>query len=212
METSEGDARIIGRLLYFSDAVFAIVLTLLVLELHPPHIESMEAFWPVLQGLAPSFVGFVASFALVMIFWAAHMAITRRLAVFDWPTVWFNGLFLMTIAVTPFASAMLGQTHAFPLAWRLYCAVMIAASATQSLLILCIMRDRGRLLAGGVTWRERVWRLLRSLSPGIAFGTGLYLNVTGAYSWSYLCWALIPVILVLSQLAVGPRGESAPQR
>ena len=74
------EMRMVDRMLFFSDAVFAIVLTLLVLELRPPEASDDAGLAIALKALSPKFFAFAASFALVSIFWTAHMAITRRLA------------------------------------------------------------------------------------------------------------------------------------
>jgi uncharacterized membrane protein len=206
MESKTSDAQAISRLVNFSDGVFAFAVTLLALELTPPAIANQEAFWQVLHALIPKFIVFASSFGLVLIFWAAHVTITRRLIVFDWPTAWLNGLFLLTIALMPFASAMLGESAVFVLAWRLYSIVLIAASLAQSLLVICIMRDGGRLI-GGCDWRERAWRLTRALSPAIAFGVGVYLSVRGLAGWSILSWTLIPIIMALGQVAFRARAR-----
>ncbi|MFZ2030755.1 MAG: TMEM175 family protein [Vitreimonas sp.] len=197
---------IVGRLLTFSDGVFAFALTLLVLELQPPHIASEADFWPAMIALAPKLIVFVSTFALIFVFWAAHMSTMRRLRAFDWPVLWVNGIFLLTIAVMPFASAMLGDTEVFALSWRVYCAELVAASLAQSLLVLVVMRDGGRLV-GGATMRERLWRLTRSLSPGLAFAAGLAMSVMGEIGLSTLCWILIPVLMSISGLLFGPRKQ-----
>ena len=204
------DARMVERMLFFSDAVFAIVLTLLVLELRVPTVEGDAALADALRGLTAKFVAFGASFALVAIFWAAHMTITRRLAVFDWPVAWLNLIFLFTIAVMPFVSALIGEYGAFGLAWRIYCVTLVAASLAQTVLVLAVMRDKGRLI-GGIAGREIAWRLSRALSPGIAFGTGLWLSYNGEPGLSALCWILIPVVMVFARLILNPgRGGNVP--
>jgi uncharacterized membrane protein len=197
---------IIGRLLTFSDGVFAFALTLLVLELQPPAIRDEAAFWPAMIALAPKLIVFISTFALIFIFWTAHMAIMRRLKVFDWPTVWVNGLFLLTIAVMPFASALLGDMNVFAEAWRVYCAELIAAGLAQSLLVLVVMRGGGKLV-GGITKRERIWRFTRALTPGIAFAAGLALSLSGETGLATVCWVLIPILLALSGALFGPRKQ-----
>jgi uncharacterized membrane protein len=199
---------IIGRLLTFSDGVFAFALTLLVLELQPPAIPSEAVFWPTMIALAPKLAVFVGTFALIFIFWAAHMAIMRRLKVFDWPTVWANGFFLLTIAVMPFASALLGDMNVFTQAWQVYCAELIAAGIAQAILVLVVMRGGGKLM-GGITTRERIWRFSRALTPGIAFAAGLALSLNGETRLATICWVLIPVLLMLSGALFGPRKRRA---
>jgi uncharacterized membrane protein len=62
-------ARLVDRMVFFSDAVFAIVLTLLVLELRPPHVAPGGDLWPALWIIRHAFVSFALSFGLVAIFW-----------------------------------------------------------------------------------------------------------------------------------------------
>lgn len=201
-EDSAGE-RLTHRALAFSDAIFAVALTLLVLELRPPAHDA-----PLLEGLlalVPRLAAFAGSFALVSIFWAAHMALTRRLAAFDWPTVWVNLVFLFVIVLMPFASALLGEHGATRLVWQVYCAVLVAASLAQTALWLVASRDKGRLLAGGVTWRERGFRTLRALSPGIAFGAGLWAAGTSFAPWSVYCWVLILPVALVARLLFGSK-------
>lgn len=198
------DHRMTSRVLFFSDAVFAIVLTLLVLELHAPGPLSDGDLAVALAELAPKFVAFAGTFVVVVIFWAAHMAITRRAQVFDWPFLWVNAIYLLTIAITPFASALIGENGTFGLAWRFYCVVLIAASIAQLLLLLTLARGGGRLM-GGISMRELIWRVLRAVSPGIAFGIGLYLSLRGEARLSALCWALIPPFLLAAQALAPPK-------
>ena len=202
---SAPDARMVDRMLFFSDAVFAIVLTLLVLELRVPIVEGDAALAEALRGLTAKFVAFAASFALVSVFWAAHMTITRRLVAFDWPVAWLNLIFLFTIAVMPFVSALIGEYGTFGLAWRIYCATLVAASLAQSLLVLALTGDGGKLV-GGITGREIAWRLSRALSPGIAFGIGLWLSYNGEPRLSALCWIIIPIVMIFARLILSPGG------
>lgn len=202
--TETFDARMVSRMLFFSDAVFAIVLTLLVLELRPPVVEGDAALADALIGLTPKFVAFFSSFALISIFWSGHVAMTRRYSVFDWPTAWVNLLFLFTIGMMPFVSALIGEHGMFGLAWRAYCAVLVAASLAQTALFVTMTRNGGRAV-GGITMRQKAWRGLRSLSPGIAFGVGLALSNAGYAGLSALCWLLIPVVLLVAQALFGER-------
>ena len=210
MSEAEGggssDGRMISRMLFFSDAVFAIVLTLMVLELRPPAAETDAELVEAIIGLAPKFVAFFASFALVSVFWAGHMAITRKISAFDWPAAWLNLVFLFTIAVMPFVSGLLGERGVFGVAWQSYCIVLIAASLAQTAFLLALTRGNGRFVTA-VSGRDRIWRTVRALSPGIAFAVGLVLSLHGQHRLSQFCWVLIPVILVVARLFVGPRKE-----
>lgn len=212
MSAEEGggspDGRMIARMLFFSDAVFAIVLTLLVLELRPPHAETDAELLDAIIALTPKFVAFFASFALVSVFWAGHMAITRRVSAFDWVSAWLNLVFLFTIAVMPFVSGLIGEFGVLGTSWQAYSIVLIAASLAQTAFLLALTRGNGKFMAD-VTARDRVWRVVRALSPGIAFGIGLVLSLQGQQRLSQFCWVLIPVILVLTRVVVRPHKAAA---
>jgi uncharacterized membrane protein len=203
-----GNVRLLQRMLFFSDAVFAIVLTLLVLELHlPPGITEANLFRGVLATM-PKLAAFATTFALVAVFWIAHLTITRRLREFDWAAAWVNLLFLFTIALTPFASTLL-QFGVFGNAWRLYCLELIAVGIAQMILFAVINRGGGRLV-GGVSRRVFWHRFTRASSPALSFAILLALNSMGYTRLSfYLCWFMIPAIFILARFTLGPREESA---
>ena len=84
-----GSHRLVERRLFFSDAVFAIVLTLLVLDLRlPAGITEANLFRGVLDTV-PKLAAFAMTFALVSEFWIAHVTLTRRLMEFDWAAGWW---------------------------------------------------------------------------------------------------------------------------
>lgn len=200
------DGRLVDRMLFFSDAVFAIVLTLLVIELHPPQAPVGErAFGPEAARAFNHIILFAMSFALVSIFWAAHMQVTRRLAAFDWPTVWANLLFLFPITLMPFASATLATQGVSVFSWKVYSAVLVAASLGQTFLWLVASRQRGRLISEGVGWREWAFRTLRGLSPGISFGAGYVAASAGRLDLAVWCWTLILPVMMLAAALFGAR-------
>lgn len=204
------DTRMLERLLFFTDAVFAIVLTLLVLELRPPEHLSSQPLAASLGAMSDRFVAFAMSFALVAVFWAAHLSTLRKLKDFDWPTAWLNLLFLFPVCLMPFVSALVGQTRFGPGAWVLYSSIIVAASAVMLTLWLVMTRDGGRRI-GGAGLRERAYRAVRAAAPGVGFSLGLTLMALGYGRLSVYCWLWIPVQLVLAQVLFGPRREgSAP--
>lgn len=201
------DARLVDRMVFFSDAVFAIVLTLLVLELRPPPtswLDDVALSKGLVNETLPHFIAFAISFALVSVFWAAHLRITRRLIAFDWLVAVVNLLFLFTIGLMPFVSALLGLHIASTLAMQVYSAALLAASVTQTMLWLTITRDGGRLI-GGVDRREFIVGLLRAMSPGIVFAI-----VLGMIHYGYLDearWApltIVPILLLTRFIAGRP--------
>jgi uncharacterized membrane protein len=193
--------RMVDRMLFFSDAVFAIILTLLALELRPPEgfIADQDKLLSAILDGSHHIFAFTASFAIIGIFWAAHMRITRDLRVFDWPVAAANMVFLFTIALLPYATALTATQGWTSIGFRVYAGVIVAASLAQMVLFAIESRSGGRAL-GGMSGQERAYRLLRSSSPGIAFGTGMVLSFMGEPIWAANCWVLIPVVMLAARI------------
>jgi uncharacterized membrane protein len=200
--SGSGSGTLLARMLFFSDAFFAIVLTLLVLELRlPTGVTDASLFRGVLE-MEPKLVAFAITFALVGVFWVAHVSIMRRLNAFDWLVAWVNLLFLFTVALTPFVSSLLGEYSVFGNAWRLYCMALIAIGSAQFVLFLVIYRGNGRLI-GGVGRREFWHRLIRAVSPAASFALLLALSLMGfTRSSVFLSFLIVPITLVLVRVSL----------
>jgi uncharacterized membrane protein len=198
--------RPLERMLFLSDAVFAIVLTLLVLELHAtPDVTDANLFRSGIVAMMPKLVAFVTSFFLVSVFWIAHVSIARRLTTFDWAAAWVNLIFLFTIALTPFVSGLLGAYSVLGNAWRIYCLALIAIGTAQLVLFLVIYRGNGRLV-GGVTGREFRHRLVRASSPAVGFSVVLMISLLGWPRTSFVAsWGVIPALLIAASIVFGER-------
>ncbi|MEQ1818281.1 MAG: TMEM175 family protein [Terricaulis sp.] len=202
------DHRLIDRLLFFSDAVFAIVLTLLVIELHPPELPpSSPEFYEELSTTLMHVIFFAMSFGLVSIFWVAHMSLLRRLQAFDWPVAWINLAFLFTITLMPFGTSMLMAQGMTQISWQIYSTILIGASLGQTLLWLFVSRGGGRLM-GGVDWRELLLRTMRGLAPGIAFAAGFYAAYIDRMDLAVWCWVLIVPLMLVFRVAFAPTRAS----
>lgn len=88
------------RVVFFSDAVFAIAITLLVLEIKPPHLEELNerALGHALLGLFPKFIGFVISFMITGLMWIEHHRIFRYIKDYDAGLLWRNLLLLLCVS------------------------------------------------------------------------------------------------------------------
>jgi uncharacterized membrane protein len=99
------------RLMFFSDAVFAIAITLLVIEIKIPHLHNGDLgdAWASLRALIPNFMGYVLSFVVIGRFWMAHHAVMqvpeRHVNALMWP----NLILLMVVAFMPFATANMAE-------------------------------------------------------------------------------------------------------
>lgn len=120
------------RLVFFSNAVFAIAITLLVIEIHPPdltHQASDADHWEALAHLIPNFVGFVISFAVVGMFWVGHhrsFMLARRC---DSRILKWNMGLLAVIAFMAFVTACLSASINDRVPSLVYSVTLLAASA-----------------------------------------------------------------------------------
>jgi uncharacterized membrane protein len=202
------DERLLNRVIFFTDAVFAIVLTLMVLDLKPPPFDSPLGNGDAMRSMASHFLAMVMSFFVIGVFWIAHLATTRRMRHFDWASAVANLVFMFPVCLLPFATAWWGQDLAAPFPWGMYCGTMVACSLANLALVLTISRDGGRLM-GGISPRERAYRIARAASPGVAFGTGLVLMAFHQLALAQFCWVLIPIQLLVVGRILKPRGQGA---
>ena len=97
------------RIEAFSDGVFAIAITLLVLEIKVPHVAHGGSLWLELGRLWTSYFGYVFSFIMIGVYWANHHHIFNVYKKSDHYFVLLNVLFLMCISFLPFPTAVLAE-------------------------------------------------------------------------------------------------------
>src|SRR5947208_16798801 len=107
---AEGTARVEA----FSDGVFAIAITLLILEIRVPPAGGAGGLWAGLLALWPSYVAFLLSFFVVLVMWVNHHELMRLVRVVTYPLLFANGLLLLTVTFVPFPTAVLAQHLATP--------------------------------------------------------------------------------------------------
>src|SRR5262245_37702394 len=109
------------RLEAFCDGVFAIALTLLIIDIKIPaseEIRTSRELWLALKHLGPSMFAFVLSFVVILITWLNHHRFFRQLNKSSAPFVYANGLLLLSVVFMPFPTALVGEylltDHAAP--------------------------------------------------------------------------------------------------
>jgi len=119
------------RMIFFSDAVFAIAITLLVIELHAPELPrgtSDVAQIQALANLVPNIIGFAISFAVVGMFWMGHHRAFSLAAHYSPRVLGWNLGLLGLIAFMPFATAYLSSNIYQRVPAIFYCLIMLAAA------------------------------------------------------------------------------------
>ncbi len=115
------------RIEAFSDGVFAIVCTLLVLNLGVPHVRGLDPsreLAELMLQLTPKLVCYAVSFCIVAIYWVAHYHLFHIVRKSDRGLLWLNSLFLMFLAFLPFPTALVSEYPLEPLAIRWFAGSM----------------------------------------------------------------------------------------
>jgi TMEM175 potassium channel family protein len=157
------------RLEAFSDAVLAIIITIMVLELRPPHGTDLGALRPLLPVLS----SYVLSFVYLGIYWNNHhhmLHVTRRVT---GPILWANLHLLFWLSLVPFVTAWMGENHHASGPAALYGIVLLMAGTAYLVLQQQILRVEGphSVLASAVgrDAKGKLSPLLYLVAIGLAF-------------------------------------------
>jgi uncharacterized membrane protein len=178
LPTSEHHRRALDRVIFLSDGVMAISMTLLVLDLRlPPLAESSSAaLRDALLSNTSHFISFVISFYVIGIFWLAHLRMFSLIDRYTRGLAFLNLLFLVSIAVMPFSTMLVGEYGRLTLAAVFYSLSLVFTSLTSNALWFYASR-RGRLIDPAashadvtvVTARALVTLAFFILGTGLAF-------------------------------------------
>jgi len=127
------------RLAAFSDGVIAIIITIMVLELHIPH----GADWATLATVAPNFVSYVLSFVYLGIYWNNHHHLLHTAERVDGVILWANLFLLFWLSLIPAATAWLGENLTAPLPTAVYGVSLLMPAIAYYLLQRAIIRQQG---------------------------------------------------------------------
>jgi uncharacterized membrane protein len=180
---TETAAKETARVEAFSDGVFAIAITLLVLEFKVPRLgpaASGAELWGALRELWPSLVAFLGSFAAILIMWINHHGLFRLVRRVDTPFLYVNGFMLLLVTFVPFPTAVLAEYlgHAGErAAAAFYCGTFVVVSITFQL--WWWTATRRRLLHEHVS-EKHVSRIRRSYR----FGFAVYVAAALLAFWS----------------------------
>jgi uncharacterized membrane protein len=200
----------LDRIIFFSDAVIAIAITLLVLDLSVPEVAGEIARDPgrALSDLWPKILGYVVSFWVIALYWVAHHRSFRYARKYDRRLIYLNFLFLMFIAFMPFPTALLFSSPAQSVSVALYAGT--AAGMGLSLALLWIYAERHGFLAA--TTPRAVIRDIRLnlLLPPIVFLLSVGVALVSPSVAMYIWLLLIPVYVLRRHTEITVLGDEAP--
>jgi uncharacterized membrane protein len=118
--------------LLLTDGVFAIVITLLVLDIHVPELGPHDSLRAAIMHVRPSFISFVIAFIVAAMQWVGHRDLFDLIRYVDRGIIWLNFLTLFALCLLPFGCAVLGRYYEDPVALRLFGLILIGTSVART--------------------------------------------------------------------------------
>lgn len=190
----------VERLAALSDGIFAVAMTLLVLDLRVPAAEAVHSEYDlgrVLVALAPQFITYLMSFLTLGIFWVGQQTQLNHLARADRDLSWIHIAFLFAVTLTPFSTSLLARFIAFRLALLAYWAnilllgVILYASWGYAIRASLVKDDLSKDVPAAVCRRIKIAQALYALGAALCI-----ISTT---------WSIAFIVLVQLNYAVAPR-------
>ncbi len=180
-----------GRLEAFSDGVIAIIVTIMVLELHAPSQPTLAGLWKV----APVFLSYGLSFLVVAIMWVNHHHLIHAVHGVTARLLWSNLYLLFWMSLVPFVTDYLGKNYHEPLAVALYGLDLVLCSSAFCLLRMILIEQDHR--DGTLADYHRSIQRKNAFS-GALYLTSVPLAYVSVYA-SFFIFALIPAMYFLPE-------------
>lgn len=183
-----------GRAEAFSDGVFAIAITLLVLNIHVPHPGSEEGLARALASQWPSYAAYATSFMTIGIIWINHHVMFRRLKIVDHGILMWNLLLLMCVGILPFTTALMAA-YLKQGAGESLAAVVYSGSLLMMTLVFAgtnrhVLFRKAALLAAHVDDETRRLTLKRGISGALPYLLATGLALVSPYLTLAICGAV----------------------
>jgi uncharacterized membrane protein len=172
-----------GRLEAFSDGVIAIIITIMVLELHVPHGEDLKN----LEPLIPTAISYIVSFVMVGIYWNNHHHMLSAATRINGSVLWANLNLLFWLSLMPFGTAWMGDSHFAKWPVILYGGILIMNGVAYTILSRLLVKECGPESALAIAldrdWKGQASVAIYAVAIGLAFlnpllAFGLYVLVS----------------------------------
>jgi uncharacterized membrane protein len=183
------------RLQAFSDGVFAVIITVLVLEFHPPH----EASWSSLLAVWPTAISYAVSYGFIAIVWVNHHHLLRFAETATGRLIWGNFAHLFSVSLVPFTTEWMASTHLAGVPVCVYALVFVLVNATYIALCMeTVDRPRNQELPP----RIRATMRMRSASTLVIFAAAAALALW--YPLAGFALVVLCLLLYLRPDVIGP--------
>jgi len=214
MEETEAKAstrskRSFDRFVNFSDAVFAIAITLLALDIRLPQIDaaaSPPALGPQLQALTPNLFAFALSFAVIGGYWMAHHRLFEMIDRHDGRLIALNMLTLFCVALLPFPTQVVADYGHTTLGVQVYAGSMVLTGI--SIFALVLHAHRAGLIAAETDIRGPLIR--SSIMPAV-FAVSMVVAVWNPRAAMYM-WLLVVAIRIIGDPIIDRLVSAGPAR
>jgi len=190
----------VERLAALSDGIFAVAMTLLVLDLRAPAVESIRSehdLWRALVALSPRLLVYMMSFVTLGIFWIGQQTQLNHLIRSDRSLSWIHIAFLFMVSVTPFSTALLAEFMAYRLALLTYWLNILLLGTGLYFSWMCA-------LASGLVKEDMPAHFSTAIKRRILIAQALY--AFGALLCLFSThWSIGFIILVQLYYAIAPR-------
>ena len=190
----------VERLAALSDGIFAVAMTLLVLDLHVPVREAIHSehdLWRALVTLAPRLLMYMMTFMTLGIFWVGQQTQLNHLARSDRSLSWIHILFLGAVSITPFSTTLLAEHVTYRVALLVYWVNLLVLGTTLYFSWVCAS-ERG-LVKPDVASHIPTAIKRRIIIAQSLYVFGVLLCVFNTY------WSIAFIVLVQLNYAIAPR-------
>jgi uncharacterized membrane protein len=186
----------VERMILFTDAVFAIAITLLILEIKVPNLDyeglNSAKIKEVLISQTTAFIGFFISFWVIALYWIDHHRTFAYVDDYDGTLVFLNLLFLMSITIMPFTSALYSRYINYVLPTQIYCFNIAFTGFIKLWMSYYIHNPKNKICKHQADIIRKKYYSARSwIAPMVFLVTGLIAEYT---IWSRLFFILIFII------------------
>lgn len=158
-----------GRVLAFSDGMFAIAMTLLVVGIAVPELSRPDEreLWDALWDMEAAYVSFFISFLVIGRYWIAHHQFFRLLRELDYGLIWLNLIYLAFVAFLPFPTGVLGAYFENPVSIAVYAFAVAIVSGLE--VVMLRHAHRNRLMDRQLPEDVYRWGVMTSSAPVVFF-------------------------------------------
>jgi uncharacterized membrane protein len=194
----------IERMILFSDAVFAIAITLLIIEIKIPELDGKTSLWKLLGEKWTDFFGLALSFVIIGQFWTNHHRLFGYVNNYTNTLLWLNLHMLFWIIVMPFSSALSSRYAGYDSVWMVYCFNLFMIAISIYFLWRYITNPKRDISHIAHNAAIRKMAKVRSFTVALIFLSGdvlcMFNQLTTSYMARFVFLLIIPALIIIKRI------------